>query len=53
MVGVCLCDTLSVSEDDVASRVQGVAPIPIVSGYVLLTTIDFGDIFFHGSHGAS
>jgi hypothetical protein len=30
MVGLRLCDTLSVSEDDVASRVQGVVPIPIV-----------------------
>jgi hypothetical protein len=32
MVGLCLCDTLSVSEDDVASRVQGVVPTPIVFG---------------------
>ncbi len=32
MVGLCLCDTLSVSEDDVASRVQGVVPIQIVFG---------------------
>ena len=32
MVGLRLCDTFSVSEDDVASRVQGVVPIPIVFG---------------------
>ena len=32
MVGLRLCDTLNVSEDDVASRVQGVVPIPIVFG---------------------
>ncbi len=32
MVGLRLCDTLSVSDDDVASRVQGVVPIPIVVG---------------------
>jgi hypothetical protein len=32
MVGLCLCDTLGVSEDDVAFGVQGVVPIPIVFG---------------------
>jgi uncharacterized membrane protein len=32
MVGLRLCDTLSVSEDDVASGVQGVVPLPIVFG---------------------
>ena len=32
MVGLCLCDTLSVSEYNVASRVQGVVSIPIVFG---------------------
>ena len=32
MVGLRLCDTLSVSEDDFASRVQGVVPIPIIFG---------------------
>ncbi len=32
MVGLQLCDILSVSGDDVASRVQGVVPIPIVFG---------------------
>ena len=32
MVGLHLCDTLSVSEDDVASGVQGVVPVPNVFG---------------------
>jgi hypothetical protein len=32
MVGLCLCDTLRVSEDDVASGVQGAVPLPNVFG---------------------
>ncbi len=44
MVGLCLCDTLSVSEDDVASGVQGVVPLPI--GFGINSCIFYKDHHF-------
>ncbi len=41
MVGLRLWDTLSVSEDDVASGVQGVVPLPI--GYGTNSCIFYND----------